>query len=165
MLPTKEELASRYAKYGNERLLDIVYKKESYTADAIEVARKELHLRNISVRDLDEYFNLKEYRARKEEERMKNAAYFPLSLSEKILFFIAFFLPLIINIAFGINYAKEGLKTKSKQSKIFALSGFSALLITIYMAVNYHYSSQKFIFLFFLFFLLTFFTEKRFRNG
>jgi hypothetical protein len=161
MLPSKKELALRYARYENDRLLDIIFTKGCYTSEAIEVARKELQFRNIGVRDIDEYLIQKEYNDQIAVEQRRKAT---CSLSEKILFFIVWLSPLIIKYGFGIDYQKEGAKTKILQSRIFALSGLFAQAITFYMAITYHYSTQKFVTLLFLFFLLTFLSEKKFRS-
>lgn len=152
MLPTKEELQQRYASHANERLLSIVHNAQEYTAEALEVAKAELQLRNVSTEEVKAFVEEKETEALME----KLALYVPLSFWEKALFFIAWFLPWFFGGAIRMNYAEDGLVLKFKQSRLFSIAGFVSMFLYVFIGVYFELNSLSAISLY-VFFLVSFF--------
>ncbi|HEY5747376.1 MAG TPA: hypothetical protein VIU12_14960 [Chryseolinea sp.] len=130
MQPDKTELAKRYANFSNDRLLDILYHKEDYTAEALEAVKAEIDTRQIGVDELETFT------VEKKVDRIINEenARVPLSLRAKLFFFFAWFIP-IAPLAFRMNYREDGFATKLWQSRFFRITGFVSLVVSALLSV------------------------------
>jgi|SRR5687768_885208 len=151
MLPSTDELKERYSSWSNERLLLVIHNKEAYTSQAVEVARAELGLRNVSAEEVDVFLQEQEEQA----NAVKILSCVPLRFWEKTMFFFVWFAPLFFGGAFRLNYREDGLSLKVKQSHIFALAGFISLIVdgivTVYFNLGAVSSASVLIFFFVVF--------------
>jgi len=122
MLPDKNELAKRYANFPNDRLLDILYHKEDYTADTIDAVQAEINSRQIGADELETFAVEKKAVKINNEEK----AHVKLALGAKLFFFFGWFIP----IAFPTNYREDGFTTKLWQSRYFRVTGVVSLLVS-----------------------------------
>ena len=157
MLPSPEELRERYASWPNGRLLQLLHEKEAYTEQAVEVARAELGQRNLTVEDVDIFLEQLEERRKAEETRSR----IPLTFWEKTMFFFICFAPLFTGRPFRLNYSEDGLLLKAKQSHVFALAGFIALLLDGIITVWFHLALLSGMLLLVAFFLLFTLAERK----
>ncbi|MEX1241839.1 MAG: hypothetical protein WEB30_19105 [Cyclobacteriaceae bacterium] len=151
MLPSVDELKARYSSWSNDRLLSVIHNKEEYTAEAVEVARAELGQRNVSADEVDVFLQEQE----ELEHLAKILSCIPLRFWEKALFFFVWFAPWFLGGAFRLNYSEDGLLLKVKQSHVFAIGGFIALIadgiITVYLNLGAAASAAVLIFFFVVF--------------
>lgn len=133
MLPSKQELEKQYSNFSDHKLLDILYNKDEYRAEAIEAATEELKKRKISPEKTTDFFQ------NKEEKKMIAAenARIPLPLHQKILFFFAWFIPFFFGSAYRLNYEEDGMDRKLKQSRWYSIAGFIALFLTTFIALGF----------------------------
>src|SRR5687768_13370148 len=132
MLPSKKELSERYATFSDQKLLEILYRKEA-RPEAIEAATEELKNRNISDDTIKGFIQTKE---EKKIIATENAS-IPLPLHQKFLFFFAWFIPFFFGSAFRLNYREDGMVRKLKQSSSFSIAGFIALILTTIVAITF----------------------------
>lgn len=131
MLPDRNELAKRYAKLSNDELLQILYEKDDYTAEAMEAVQIEINKRQIGAHELSTFAAEKETINTIAAEN----ALVPLALWEKVLFFFTWFAPWFLVGAFNMNYVEDGLEMKSIQSRFFRIGGFISLFAVGFLSV------------------------------
>jgi hypothetical protein len=136
MLPTKDELKERYASYPDDRLLAILYNREEYTAEALEVAQAEVESRKITDVQVKTFVTEKNEEFELQAVHQKILSWVPLQLWEKLFFFFVWFAPVFMGFAFRANYAEDGMVLKLKQSKVFAIAGFISTLLTTAIAIS-----------------------------
>jgi len=129
MLPDKNELAKRYANLSNDRLLEILYHKEDYTAEALDAVQAEINTRKIGVDELETFTVEKKVSNIIREENAR----VPLSLGAKLLFFFGWFIP-VAPFAFKMNYREDGSTTKLWQSRFFRITGFVSLVVSVLLS-------------------------------
>ena len=134
MLPTKEELAQNITTFSDQKLLDIIYRKEGVRPEAIEAATEELKQRKVSIEIVNDFVQLKET---KKIIATENSS-IPLPLHLKFLFFFAWFIPLFFGSAFRLNYKEDGMDKKLKQSSWYSIAGFIALILTTIVALSFN---------------------------
>ena len=157
MLPSETELKERYASYSNNRLLSIVHYRNEYTPLAVEIAKAELASRNLSIQELDVFFD--ELEARQVAAKTLGAV--PLNLWEKMLFFFLWFTPWFLGGALRMNYDEDGLALKVTQSRTFALAGFTSLILDGIISVYFNLGSMMSIGILLVFFIVFQWLEKR----
>jgi hypothetical protein len=123
MLPTKSELKERYASFGDEKLMSVLYNRHEYTAEALEVAQAELDARNIGTENIRQFIETKEEKKIEREIIARVNAQISLSLKEKIFYFFAWFSPWFMPGAFQMNDAEDGYSRKLRQSKNYRIAG------------------------------------------
>ncbi|MFZ2907315.1 MAG: hypothetical protein WAZ98_14020 [Cyclobacteriaceae bacterium] len=132
MLPSKQELAQRYTKFSDQKLLDIIYKNEA-RPEAIDAAKEELKKRDLSPETVTDFTHNKET---KKIIVLENAT-IPLPLHQKFLFFVAWFIPFFFGGAYRLNYKEDGMFKKLKQSSWYSVAGFIALILTTIIAIKF----------------------------
>ncbi len=160
-MQTREELAKLYSTFSDRQLLDIINEKDQYTSIALIAATEEIQKRNLKEEHLASYVETKNLEAKVAE----HVASIELTFLEKLLYFVMWFLPFFIGIATRMNLAEAGLKTKVKQSKLFSTLGFLTLIPTGFVAVLLHLSDFGSIVIWLMFFVLTYYIEKKFRKN
>ena len=116
-----------------ENLLDIIETKEQWREDIVDLARKELIERGISIKKQETRRNIKtKFQQRIEKIKLK-ATY---TILEKILIvLLGPFLLLLLNDLFLFD-SGEGYKKKNRQGLFFLLLGFGLWGLTIYLSVK-----------------------------
>lgn len=137
MTPTKEELSARYRKLPDHKLLDILYNKSEYRPEAIEAVVEELRVRKISTETTTDFRNEK----KETEGRYAENATIPLPLHLKMLFFFGWFFTPFLGTAYRLNYQEDGMLRKLRQSRIYSIAGFTALVITVVMILAFKLSN------------------------
>jgi hypothetical protein len=133
MTPSKEELASRYQKLPDQKLLDIIHHKNDYRPEALDAAIEELKQRNTSTESVTRYVeSKKDHQVRKEEN-----AKVPLPLHMRMLFFFAWFITIFFGSAYRLNYHEDGMLKKLRQSSFYSITGIVSLAITTFLAVAF----------------------------
>lgn len=132
MKPTPQELAERYATFSNGQLFEIL-NDNSYTPEALAIARNEINRRNLGESEIQQYVSgLGVHRA----ASVKKAS-IQLVFWEKVFFFFVWFTPGFISVALGMNYYHDGYETKLQQSRFFRLTGFSSLLLVGVLSIYF----------------------------
>ncbi|HOX81832.1 MAG TPA: hypothetical protein PLJ60_05330 [Chryseolinea sp.] len=158
-MQTKEKLSKLYSKLPDKKLLDIVNDKDQYTDIALNIALEEIRKREIKTDQVQDYIENKIL----ETKISEHVASIELTFLEKVKFFCIWFLP-FIEVAFRMNLIEDGLKTKVKQSRVFSTVGFLTFMLTGFLGVIFEHSNFESFSIWFLFFVLTYFIEKRFRK-
>lgn len=167
MLPTQKELAQTYAKYPNDRLLNILYEKHKYRPEALEAARAELTQRKVDLTELESFINENNLRKqRKKEERkakleVEHEEGKPIHFFEKLIFFICgLFLEPLMNFA---SKKPKSVRSKVgfKQRRLFTIAGIVSMLLTVVIvfSVDAEHQSNGYVTIVLLF-IVTYFTEK-----
>jgi hypothetical protein len=156
----KEELDKLYSTFSDRQLLDIVNEKDQYTETAVQVATQEIRRRNLNETHFKDYSDTIVMEAKIAE----HVASIELTFFEKLKFFFIWIMPFFIEVGIRMNLAEAGLKTKVKQSRIFSLLGFLTFMLAGFLAVIFNHSDFESISIWILFFVLTYFIEKKFRN-
>jgi hypothetical protein len=130
MLPDKTELAKRYANFSNDRLLEILYHKEDYTAEALEAVQAEINTRQIGVDELETFAVEKKVEKIINEENAR----VPLGLGAKLFFFFGWFIP-VVGRTFSMNYREDGFTTKWWQSWFFRITGFVSVVVSVLLSI------------------------------
>jgi hypothetical protein len=125
----------------------------------VSAAFEEIQKREIKIGQVQDYVENKVLEAKISEQ----VASIELTFLEKVKFFFIWFLP-FIEAAFKMNLIEDGLQTKFKQSRIFSRVGFSAFMLTGFLAAVFEHSNFESFSILFLFFVLTYFVEKWFRR-
>ncbi|MEX2231000.1 MAG: hypothetical protein WD824_02475 [Cyclobacteriaceae bacterium] len=150
MLASKTELSDRYSQYSSDRLFDIIFQKEQYEPEAVEIAKEELLRRDINIEAaLDDYLTEKE----NIKIRSEKTALIPLSFWEKLLFFILWMVPVFG--AMKMNYEEDGMDRKLTQSKIFSRAGFCSLFLSVFLGIALELESYLSVALLWIFFFAT----------
>lgn len=152
---TRRDLTERYATFSTGRLLEMLDKREEYTADAIDVLQAELAKRQVGTQDAQQYVAAREIEHA--EERRK--ASLTLTFWEKAFFYFVWFVPGFIVIAIGMNYITDGYNTKLYQSRFYRISGFSFLLLTGLLSTLVGFGEVIGIALLIVFFGITYWAE------
>jgi hypothetical protein len=157
VMPDKNELTKRYASYSNERLLDILYNKQEYTLEAMEMVQAEIATRQIVVDEVKAFVEDKEF----SQVIAREKSLLTLNFFQKVFFFFAWFVPGFIAGAFSMNFADDGFTGKLRQSRFFRITGFISALMTGFMGVWWELSNVSgWILLFGLFGLAYFLSTK-----
>lgn len=125
------QLSTYYETYSNEKLLEVLYHKEDYKAEVIEIVESILAKRNIQsetvARVQDTLAQQDEIQEAKAEE--------PLSRAEKFLFMLVPFLGLFAFAYFQLRYHEKGYKKKAGQSLTYSLIPIGVIvLISLYQS-------------------------------
>ncbi|MEL6590052.1 MAG: hypothetical protein AAFQ68_08235 [Bacteroidota bacterium] len=123
------QLSTYYETYSDEKLLEVLYHKEDYKAEVIEIVESILAKRNIqpdtAARVQETLDQQRETQDAKAEE--------PLSRAEKFLFMLVPFLGLLVFIYLQLRYHEKGYKKKAGQSLTYSLIPIGIiLLISLY---------------------------------
>ena len=161
MLPTKEELKKRYSSYSDERLLEVLYNSQEYTPEALEVAKAELKLRDITNEQAKTFVTEKVQAAEEQAVKEKILSYVPLEFWEKLLFFFIWFSPFFLGSALRNNYTEDGLVLKFRQSKLFAIAGFFHVILTFIITDSLNFNETAGFLLYFGLPVLYYLIEKR----
>jgi hypothetical protein len=156
MLPGRQELALRYAKLSNEKLIEITSNKQDYTPDALLAVEAEINKRQISVEEVNRFIG---DRKAKQDILYKNIDT-PLALWEKILFFMAWFTPGFIAIAINLNYSEDGYSRKLHQSKFYRIAGSISFFNMVILLLIFDLGNIATFALLATFFLLSIVIEK-----
>ena len=137
--------------------MSIVYRKEEYTLQAIELVKAELDRRNVGAHEVDIFLD------ELEEKQLAGKALsrIPLAPWEKALFFFIWFAPLILGGAALASYRIDGFLLKVRQARTFALAGFTFLLLDVFVSIYSDFGALESIVLQILFFVLFYWFEKR----
>jgi hypothetical protein len=128
---SKEELSERYRKFEDNELLEIIYRTEDYTENAILAATDEVKRRGIKTVELENFYETRE-RDHKIEEATRSV---PLTLREKVAWFFLLGLIPILNTGIRLNYRDFGLTKKIDQSRYYSTYGISALVVTAFLSL------------------------------
>lgn len=159
MFVSKNELTARYAQYPNDRLVEILFEKDQYEPEAVQIAHEELAQRKVNLQDeIDEYLDKKEL-IRIHAEK---TALIQLSIWEKLLFFFLWMAPLFK--ALRMNYSEDGLEQKVKQSHFFSRIGFGSLILCGVTSLILNLSTFQSLSLLGCLFMLTLYADKK-RNS
>jgi hypothetical protein len=161
MLPTKDDLKKRYATFSDDRLLEILYNKNEYTADAVEVAQTEIASRNITDAQVKTFVSDRVEALEVQAVEKKILSWVPLELWEKLFFFFIWFSPFFLGSALRTNYAEDGLILKLRQSKLFAIAGFTSVILTFIISELFSLSQTSGYVVYFLLPVLFFIIEKQ----
>jgi hypothetical protein len=156
----KEDLAKLYSSFSDSQLLGIINEKDQYTEIALSAASEEIQKRNLKEAQLKNYVDNKVLEAKITE----HVASIELTFFEKVKFFFIWLLPFFIEAAIRMNLAEGGLKTKVKQSRIFSAIGFLSFILTGFLGAVFNHSDFESISLWILFFIVTYFIEKKIRK-
>lgn len=152
MLPSTEELKSRYASWSNRKLLAVIHYKKQYTSEAVEIARQELGQRNITTDDVDAFLQEQEQKMRRD----KMLSSVSLKFWEKVRCFFLWFLPSLS--------PKRGFTLKEQQSQTFSIAGFISLFVDAFIIYHFKKPVIAGVAILILFFLIFSWYEKQGRR-
>jgi hypothetical protein len=130
MLPSSEELRERYATWSDRKLLSVILFKGQYTAEAVEIARKELGHRRITAHDIDMFLYEQEEKRRREEQSSEVS----LSFWSKLRCFFLWFLP--------AQATGGGFILKEQQSQFYSVTGFVSFFTNAFVVVYFRLPAE-----------------------
>jgi hypothetical protein len=137
-------------------LIEITSNKKDYTPDALLAVEAEINKRQISVQEVNQFIG---DRKAKQDILYKNVD-IPLALWEKILFFMAWFIPGFIAIVLNLNYSEDAYSRKLHQSKYYRITGSISFFTMVILLLIFDLGNIATFALLATFFLLSIVIEK-----